>query len=317
MPELPNERNPMKHYADLLLEAIVSHDPSILPLAPRYRATENSIPAALGQMRVFALGQAVNARGPLVVDEELGQVVVVANLQLGGAPATFWARIGVEGERIAEIELYHVQSAAEGGYVMLAEEVGHEPAPWHAQITDDTRASREELVALGRGVFIDREYELAGVADECWVMEQGGIVMEYKEFSELAFGDGLTSDEPNTEKEPMLAGLPPFRPHDPEARLIAFDTEGGYAVTIGLVPGYTMPTVTSVANTSAFVPAAMHDIHGKSILPKWLEGRSVVAEDEVTCVSMQILRYYDGKLQGLQMFNSLTGAGARPVWLQN
>ena len=305
----------MKHYADLLLDAIVAHDPGILPLAPRYRATENSIPAALGQMRAFTLGEGVNARGPLVVDEELGQVVVVANLQLGGAAATFWARIAVVDGLVAEVELYHVQSPAEGGYVMLAEEIGREPAPWHAEITDDVRASRDELVALGRGVFIDAEYELADVAPECWLMEQGGIVWEYTEFSDLAFGDGLQSDRPTAEKQPMIAGLPPFRPLDPEARLIAFDTAGGYAVTIGLVPGYTMPTVTSVANTSAFVPATMHEIHGRSILPQWLEGRSVVAEDEVTCVSMQILRYFDGKLQGLQMFNSLTGAGARPVWV--
>jgi len=307
----------MNTYADMLLDAIVAKDPSTLPLSPRYHATENSIPAALSQMRVFVLGEKVNARGPLVVDEQLGQVVVVANLQIGGAPATFWARIAVVEELITEVELYHVQSPAEGGYVMLAEEIGHEPAPWHTELTDDIRASREELEALGRGVFIDTEYELSGVGDECWVMEQGGIVMEYKEFSDLAFGDGLQSDEPNSAKEAMLAGLPPFRPHDPEARLIAFDTERGFAVTIGLVPGYIMPTVTSVANISAFVPKAMHEIHGKSILPKWLEGRSVIAEDEVTCVSMHILRYFDGKLQGMQMFNSLTGAGARPAWLRH
>lgn len=305
----------MREYVDLLLTSIVAHDPSILPLAPRYRATENSVPAALRQMTAWSLGQAVNAVGTVVVDEELGQIVVVANLQLGGAPATFWARLAVVDGLIAELEVYHAQSAADGGNVMHADEIGKEPAPWHAEIPADGRATREELLALGRGVFIDAGYVAPDAAPDCYVVEQGGIVWEETEFTELAFGDGAGRAVPG-ERRPMIAGLPPFRPLDATARVVAVDVEQGTVVTIGTVPGQIMPTVTTTGNTSAFVPASIRDLHARSILPEWLEGRSVVLEDRVVCVSTQILRLYDGRLQGLQMLNSLTGAGATPVWLE-
>lgn len=33
-------------------------------------------------------------------------------------------------------------------------------------------------------------------------------------------------------------------------------------------------------------------------------------------VSMHVLRMFDGRLQASQMFNSLTGSGARSVWVR-
>lgn len=37
----------MREYADLLLSSMVARDPSILPLADRYAATENSVAGSL------------------------------------------------------------------------------------------------------------------------------------------------------------------------------------------------------------------------------------------------------------------------------
>ena len=43
----------MKKYADLLLESMVAHDPSVLPLAARYAATENSVAGSLNMMSAW------------------------------------------------------------------------------------------------------------------------------------------------------------------------------------------------------------------------------------------------------------------------
>lgn len=304
----------MKQYVDLVLKSMAEKDPGLLPLADRYRATENSIPGALNMLTAWRLVSRVNALGPVVADEELGNIVMTANLEIGGAPATFWARIAVADDRITELELFHAKSRGEGGYVMLAEEIGNEPAVWKSAIPESGRATREELLALGRAIFIDTAAPTPPEGDDCVVMEQGGVVHEFAEFHDLLMGVDTGPHAPE-DTVVMPYGLAPFRPSDPKARVVAADVEQGLVVTIGMVPGYILPTVTSAANISAFVPASMREMHARSVLPKWLEGRSVIDEIEVMCVSMHVLRMFDGKLQASEMFNSLTGAGARSVWV--
>ena len=43
----------LHRHAQLLLDSVTANDPSLLPLAPRYRATENAIPANLAMMTVY------------------------------------------------------------------------------------------------------------------------------------------------------------------------------------------------------------------------------------------------------------------------
>lgn len=303
----------MEKYVDLLIESMLANDESLLPLAPRYRATENGIPASLSMFTAWRLVGGVNQLGQVIVDESRGNVFVTANVDIGGKPATFWARLRVEDEQITEVELYHAKSRGEGGFVLSPEGIGHLTENWTKDIPEGERATREELEQLARAVFIDTSLQGPEPDPGCILLEQGGIVYENADFLDLMNGDEV-GDHAADETATIQAGLPPHRPSDPDGRIIAIDEEQGIVVVFGLVPGFTMPAVNRAHNESAFVPAAMFDLHARTILPEFLEGRSVIENLPVTCYSTHVLRLFSGRLQGMQMFNSLTGAGASSVW---
>lgn len=305
----------MRDLATLVLTSMIEHDQSRLPLAPRYRATENSVPGAIGMFTAWRLATRVHEVGLVVVDEALGSVVAVAGVELGGQPATVWFRLAVVGGTITELELYHTKSRGEAGYVMYPEEIGRGwPAAWTTPVDASARATRDELLHLGRAIF---DTSLAGPASDpgCTLMENGGIVQEFVDFSDLMMGADSGPHDPEATAPMTGVGLDAFRPGDPDARVIAADVEQGIVVSIGVVRGSVMPMVTRAANISAFVPTSMVEMHARTLRPEWIAGRSVVSPAPVTCLSTQIWRIFDGKVQGVQMYNSLTGAGATPVWV--
>lgn len=302
-------------YADLLLQSIVSKDDSILPLAPRYRATENAIPANLAMMTVFRLDASVTEVGATVVDENRAAVVVFANVSLAGVPVVLWARVHVAEGLIDEIEIYHTASRGASGYVLHPEEIsGGWPDEWTREVPATSLPRREELEHLGRAIY-DTTLEGPASAESCVLMEQGGIVHEYIDFMELMFGEPLPEHAPEDVTEMYGVGLDPFRPHDDSAQVWAVDETAGVVVVIGTVRGRVMPVVTRAANVSAFVPESMTEMHARSILPEGLTGRRVLEQDmPVTSLNTQIWRMFDGRVQGVQMYNFLTAARAVRPW---
>ncbi len=302
----------MRQFADVLLKSMVESDPSLVPWADQYAVTTNSVPGAPNMLPSWRLVTGINRVGQYIEDPVLGQIVVTANLDEGGQPVTFWARLKIENERVAEAELYHVRARAEGGFVMLAEEIGEYPAGWTSEIPESGRASREELEHLGRAVFND---SLSGPepSDDCLLMELGGVVFEDPDYLDLLM-TGQLRGGPDRPKASMKAGLMPVRPKDPHARIVAIDEAQGIVVVTGLVPGFTSPYVVRDANESCFVPREMIDQHHRTLVGDWRSGKSVIREMPATCVSTQVLRLHSGMLQGLQMFNCLTATGARSPW---
>ncbi|WP_159501497.1 hypothetical protein [Microbacterium sp. 18062] len=302
----------MRELADLLLESMVERDPGIVPWADRYAVTVNSVPGAPGMLSSWRTVTGVNRVGQYVVDPVLGQVFVTASLDEGGMPVTFWARLKVEDGRVGEAELSHVRARADGGFVMLAEEIGTYPAGWTSEIPAGGRATRDELERLGRAVFDD---SLTGPepSDDCLLMELGGVVLEDPDYIDLLMTGELHGGT-DREKTSMKAGLMPVRPYDPDARIVAIDEEQGIVVVTGLVPGFTSPYVVRDANESCFVPAAMIEQHRRTLRGDWARGRRVVEELPATAVSTHVLRLHSGMLQGLHMFNCLTAAGGRSPW---
>lgn len=302
----------MREYATLLLDSLVAHDPSLVPWAETYAVTVNSVPGAPNMLSSWRVVTAINQVGQIVIDPTTQQVVVTANIDEGGLPVTFWARLALVEGRVREAELYHVRARAEGGFVMLAEEIGSYPAGWLSEIPEGGRASRDELETLGRAAFDD---SIPGPppSDDCLLMELGGVVFEDADYIDLLM-TGQLQGGPDRERTSMVAGLMPVRPYDPNARILAIDEAQGIVVVTGLVPGYTSPYVVRDANESCFVPTSMIEQHHRTLIDGWNEGRQVLEEMPAMCVSTQMLRLHSGNLQGMQLFNCLTAPGAHTPW---
>lgn len=305
----------LNDYADLLLDTMVTRDPSKLPLADRYAATENSVAGALHMMTFWRSVTGINRVGQYIVDESAGQIFFTASLNEGGSSTAFWARLKVVDEQLTELEMYNARSAADGGYVLHADEIGVLPEAWTSPIPMDLRATRDELLQVGRAIF-DTSISAPETSPDLVLMESGGVVHEHREYVDLLATGELHPHEPG-ETVTLNIGLPDFRPTDPQARVAVVDEEQGVVVAIAVVPGFVSPTLTSDMTKSAFVPAAMIDMHNRTLLREWLEGRQVLLEMPATSVTCQVIRFHSGLIQGSQLWNRLQGPGAGTPWAQS
>jgi len=303
----------MKEYADLLLESMVAHDPSMLPLADRYAATENSVAGSLNMMSAWRTVTGVAKVGQYIVDEPAGQLLVTAGLDEGGSPTAFWARLKVMDGKLTELEMYNARSRADTGFMMLIDEMGAFPEGWTSPIPKGQRATREELLELGAAIF-DGGKPAPEADPGCILMETGGVVLEDPSYLERLFGGNAPTAD-STERVPIVAGLGPGRPSDPRARVVVVDEEQGIVVAIGVIPGFVSPYVVPDATESCFVPAEMIAMHHRTLDEEMFAGRRVLREMPAVAVTVQLVRYHSGKLQGLQLFHNLQGPGGGTPWV--
>jgi len=302
----------MKHYADLLFKSMIAQDISILPLADTYKATENSEPAAVQLMNCWRTVTGLNFVGQYIVDKKAGQILVTANLDESGKPTVFFGRLKVENEKITELELYVDRSRSDSGFVYLPEEMNKLPKGWTSPIPEGGRATREELLAVGRSIFGSATEDYPA-SEDCILMEIGGIVYEDPEYlKDLMNG----SDEVAATKEPVTipAGLMPGRPQDPNARVEVIDEEQGIVASFGNVDGFVAPYVVANETGTCFVPAAMIEMHRRTVKPELFKGRKVMQEMPATGSTVEIVRFHSGKLQGMHRYVNLQGPGAKSPW---
>jgi hypothetical protein len=303
----------MKEYADLLLKSMVAHDPWMLPLADRYAATENSVAGSLNMMSAWRTVTGVNQVGQYLIDEPAGQLLVTANVDEGGSSTVFWARLKVVDEKLTELEMYNARSRADTGFMMLADEMGSFPSGWTSPIPAGQKASREELLQLGRAIF-DGSLAAPDASHDCLLMEAGGVVLEDPEYLAALFGG-----EPNAsgaaERVPIPAGIGPGRPSDPNARVAVIDEKQGIVAAIAVIPGFVSPYVVRNATESCFVPAEMMHMHLRTLDPEMFKDRQVLVEMPAVAVTTQIVRLHSGRIQGLQMFHNLQGPGGGTPWV--
>src|SRR5579863_6949425 len=67
-----------------VVRSMVKHDPDVLPLAPVYRATENSHPAALGMMTLWRTVTKAHRPDFLAIDVPAGQVFLATQISEAG-----------------------------------------------------------------------------------------------------------------------------------------------------------------------------------------------------------------------------------------
>lgn len=306
----------MKKYADLLFKSMVDHDYTILPLTDTYTATENSQGAALPMMSFWRTVTGLNFIGQIIEDKTAGQLFITANLDESGMPSVFFGRLKIENEKITELELYIDRARADSGFVLLPDEMNKLPHGWTSPIPANGRASRAELETVGKAIFdisSGAEYE----ADpDCILMEIGGIVYEDPEYL-----DNLRSEENagiKSESSSLVtipAGLWPLRPTDPNARIIAIDEDQGIVVAAAIIDGYVCPYIVPAETASCFVPSCMIENHRNTVDLEKHNGRKTITEIPASAVTMEILRFHSGKVQGMHRYINLQGPGARTPWV--
>ncbi|MCM8711239.1 hypothetical protein M2651_09375 [Clostridium sp. SYSU_GA19001] len=306
----------MKKFVDLLFKSMIEHDPSILPLADRYAATENSHAAALHAMTSWRTITGVNCIGHLVIDKQDGSIFVTASLDENGSPTIFNGRLKIENELIAELEINLIRSRGDSGFVYLPEEMDKHHNGWTSPIPEDGRATREELLAIGKAIFDASskvEYE---ASPDCILEEVGGIVYEDPDYLETLQGDeGNNGSSGPREKVTIPAGLWPMRPQDPNARVIAVDEEQGIVVSTAQIPGYVCPYVVSNETGACFVPECMIEMHNKTLNIESFKGKKVLKQMPATGTTIEILRFHSGKIQAMHRYINLQGPGAISPWV--
>lgn len=307
----------MRKYADLLIKSMIEHDPSILPLAAEYIATENSRPGALRGFSLYRTVTGVNYIAQYIEDKTAGQLFFTANLDECGMPAVFWGRLKISEYKMTELELYVNRCIADGGFVFLPDSMNSLPSGWTSHIPEGGRASREQLLALGKAVFDNRAGVEYAASDDCILMEAGGVVFEDAEYlanlqsSEATPAISSGSDD----KVTIPAGLWPERPQDYSARVPVIDTERGIVVAIGVIEGFVCPYLTSADTGSCFVPACMIDMHNRTLEHSRYAGRQVIKQLPASGVTVEIIRYHSGKIQGMHRFVNLQAYKGVSPWV--
>lgn len=240
---------------DRYLDAVVAHDPRLLPLARNVRFTENGVRLDIGDSQ----WKTVSGKGTyrlFVTDPEAGQVAFIGTLReeargAEGAPTALALRLRVENRQITEIETLMVRSTAAQGGRGAASAAGQAAAAFtgaapnmerlgtpHRSFTETIppaeRMSREDLIKTANMYFSGMEKnDGKGVypfTDDCNRIENGSLS------TNVPLRDGQTRPDPKTAtsyssawgcKEQFESGLIHFVWRIRDRRYVAVDRERG------------------------------------------------------------------------------------------
>lgn len=300
--------------ADQLLDTMVAHDPARLPLATRYAATENSVPAAPTMMTAWRSVTAVKDRF-YAIDAASQQVFLVVGLAEGPNDTLLWGRLKVQQRRLAEIELYENRSRAQGGYQFAGNGPAHFPKPW-SELVDAARVPpRATLQTHAKAIFAGRGATLPA-APGCVLMENGKVVEEHAEVAAEVSGSAAPAVADGG-MVPIPCGLPPQRPTDPKARADIVDEVQGVVVAMATVHGSAQPMVVSTPTESAFVPDQILAPYAAMLKKQQASGRytaPALRPMPATAAAAEVHRLYDGRLQGQLLLVNLGAPGSHSPW---
>ncbi|KAH9205420.1 hypothetical protein DL95DRAFT_397652, partial [Leptodontidium sp. 2 PMI_412] len=153
----------MTNMVTRILDSMVAHDPYSLPLARRYKATENSHPAALGMMTSW---RTITKTGPpnvLAIDTTNGTAYFALDISEGNdhVKNVLRARFKVVGNNITELELFINRFRGDHGFSFSSEELAANYKPLMNPPANRTKPSRADL-----SVAVD---------DNCYFTELGGL----------------------------------------------------------------------------------------------------------------------------------------------
>jgi hypothetical protein len=295
----------MTHIVNVILKSMVAGNWESLPLAKVYTATENSHPAAISMMTLWRTVTKAGTPSLLAIDTTAGSAYFSLAITEGNenAQAVLNARIKVVNKEITELELFINRSRGDHGFSLSPEDLADNYKPWISPPTNRTKASREILEALSAATFDTSTGFNVTVADSCQFLEEGWAVVD-------------PGPDEDGSYEPLTCSFPSSRPTDSNARLNpVIDEELGIVVTGAVVPGKVYP----YGELSAFIPDQM--VEAQAAQEEWLEGK--LAEGIIPLVEplastgevLEVLQYYDGKLQAEAINVYLSGPGMSSVWV--
>ena len=156
---------------DLVLEAMIAHDPSKAPLADNVRYTENGVQLELND-GLWGTASGMPTTYKLTVpDPTLGQIAFHILMQESGDPIWLGGRLKVENQKITEIEAIVIRK--DGGFGNFERTL----APiWTTVVDPAQRVSREKMADIANMYFDalqDNKADYVPFADDCGRVENG------------------------------------------------------------------------------------------------------------------------------------------------
>lgn len=171
------DRACLNGFVDQYLDAVVAHDPSVLPLSKFVKFTENGQKLELGD----GFWRTATARGSYkfyVDDPQAGQVGFEGTMQEAGQPVILALRLKIEDRKISEIETIVARGQmAQGGAANLEKLASPRPALLE-EVPPSERVSRLELIKTANKYFSgmqkdDGKGDYSFFADDCNRLENG------------------------------------------------------------------------------------------------------------------------------------------------
>ncbi|KAF3014478.1 hypothetical protein E8E14_010535 [Neopestalotiopsis sp. 37M] len=301
-----SSREGMTSLVNQILESMVAHDPYSLPLAGVYQATENSHPAALGMMTAWRTITKAGEPNLLAIDTTNSTAYFALDVSEGNdeVQSILRGRIKVVDDELTELELFINRNRGDHGFSYSATELPANYAVLMSPPDNRTKASRETLWDLSEALFATSSNFTVDVSTDCQFTELGWKVVDTG-----LYGNGST--------DPLGCAWPDEHPTDSSARVaLVVDEELGFVVTSGMIPGIVYPYY---GNTSAFTPNTMTD--AQDAQEAWYEesmasgGLPLLAPTGATGETLEVLQYYNGELQAMQINVYLSGPGMTSAWL--
>ncbi|THW20917.1 hypothetical protein D6D02_02832 [Aureobasidium pullulans] len=297
------DRQCMTGIVSQLLLSMESHDPYSLPLATSYRATENSHPAALGMMTAWHTITKTGTPSLLAIDTTNQTAYFALDVSEGNdaVQTILRGRIAVVSQHITEIELFINRFRGDHGFSFSSEELPANYAPLMSPPTNRTKASRAQLWQVSNTVFSEKTTYNISVGDSCVFTEMGWNIVDPG-----TNGNGSTT--------PLSCIWPDAHPYDNNARVaLVIDEELGFVVQSGMIPGMVEP----YGNISAFIPDALSVAQvAQDDWVKLVQGEfPLPAPMPATGDTLEVLQFYDGKLQAMQINVYLSGPNQTSSWL--
>lgn len=300
-------RECMTNIVTQILESAVAHDPSTLPLASTYKATENSHPAALAMMTLWRTVTKAGSPDLLAIDTTNGTAYFALDVSEGNdaTPSVLRGRVAVVDQQITELELFINRYRGDHGFSFSASELPANYAELMSPPANRTRASRETLWKLSEALFAESSDFALAVSDSCQFTEIGWKVVDAGTYN-------------NGSTDPLGCAWPDDHPTDDNARVaLVIDEELGFVVTSGVIPGTVFPYG---GNVSAFIPNKMTTAQQAQVeYIEYMEANDpsvpLVAPFGGTGDTLEVLQYYNDELTAMQINVYVSGPNMTSPWL--
>ena len=306
----------MKQFLDAFIDSVNAHDPSLMPMADRYYATENGVPSALMMMETYRLIEKVSAVGTVANDPVKNTVYSVMAVSFGRKDVLLGVRLTGENDKISEVEINLYHSRNDVGFWYAVQDVEKLEPVWDYVVPEEQRADRKTLERFATAIFDNRiDGNEFPPAETCQLMESGGLVLENVEYAKILSPnpDALVVPE-GVVRIPMGFGLGPVRPFGEDLRILCIDEEKGLVVATACMDGYISPYIVSDETSTCFVPMGMIDFHHKSLWPEKFEGQVASKEMYASGENTTIAKFYDGKIQYITQNVKLRPYGSKASW---